>query len=175
MVTTYSEGPTKARQRLSLLTVRASGARSVPRVTRLPGRIGTANSKNWVWLADYLPANLCMVFKLNSDQVSVHINANAHLDRKMLFGKQVPWRKLSSLAAITRGGENNRSSISWLSQMYPSRGCVAVSSTANTEYARLLYSISFWIKTCWSHNCMKHFKKEMLNVFKAATVTWFHK
>lgn len=36
MVTMYSEGPTKARQRLSLLTVRASGARSVPRATTLP-------------------------------------------------------------------------------------------------------------------------------------------
>lgn len=41
MVTMYSEGPTKARQRLSLLTVRASGARSVPRATTLPSQSGT--------------------------------------------------------------------------------------------------------------------------------------
>lgn len=36
MVTMYSVGPTKARQQLSLLTARASGARSAPRATTLP-------------------------------------------------------------------------------------------------------------------------------------------
>lgn len=43
MVTMYSDGPTKARQRLSLLTVKASGARSVPRATTLPSQSGTNN------------------------------------------------------------------------------------------------------------------------------------
>lgn len=46
MVTMYSEGPTKARQRLSLLTARASGARSVPRATALPSQSGKNESNN---------------------------------------------------------------------------------------------------------------------------------
>lgn len=41
MVTMYSEGPTKARQRLSLLTVRVSGARSVPRANTLSSKLGS--------------------------------------------------------------------------------------------------------------------------------------
>lgn len=40
MVTMNSDGPIKAKQRLSLLTVRASGARSVPRATTLPSQSG---------------------------------------------------------------------------------------------------------------------------------------
>lgn len=48
MVTMYSVGPTKASRRLSLLTVRASGARSEPPATTLPSQVQREINKPYV-------------------------------------------------------------------------------------------------------------------------------
>lgn len=56
MVTMYSVGPTKASLRLSLLTVRASGARSEPRATTLPSQSGTERNKQTLRLFTFINA-----------------------------------------------------------------------------------------------------------------------